>query len=157
MWSYGCVLAELLLGSPMFPSATGADHLVEIIKVLGSPSQSDLKKMNPNYQEFQFPNIHPHVLSSLFPPKTNKDAIDIVQVLLKYDPEVRPSAMEVVILPFLLPTLARSSYRMPERKSEKIPRSFLMFTADEKRVAMDVGEGCKDTLLAAEAAAMSES
>ena len=32
-WSAGCVLAELLLGVPLFPGESGVDQLVEIIKV----------------------------------------------------------------------------------------------------------------------------
>lgn len=34
VWSAGCVLAELLLGQPIFPGDSGVDQLVEIIKVL---------------------------------------------------------------------------------------------------------------------------
>ena len=33
VWSAGCVLAELLLGVPLFPGESGVDQLVEIIKV----------------------------------------------------------------------------------------------------------------------------
>ncbi|KAF5405000.1 Glycogen synthase kinase 3 [Paragonimus heterotremus] len=33
IWSSGCVLAELLLGQPIFPGDSGVDQLVEIIKV----------------------------------------------------------------------------------------------------------------------------
>lgn len=33
VWSAGCVLAELLLGQPIFPGDSGVDQLVEIIKV----------------------------------------------------------------------------------------------------------------------------
>lgn len=33
VWSVGCVMAELLLGSPLFPGESGVDQLVEIIKV----------------------------------------------------------------------------------------------------------------------------
>ncbi|CAN4125797.1 unnamed protein product [Withania somnifera] len=33
MWSAGCVMAELLLGQPLFPGESGVDQLVEIIKV----------------------------------------------------------------------------------------------------------------------------
>ncbi|MEQ2177095.1 Glycogen synthase kinase-3 beta [Goodea atripinnis] len=33
IWSAGCVLAELLLGQPIFPGDSGVDQLVEIIKV----------------------------------------------------------------------------------------------------------------------------
>ncbi|XP_022684228.1 glycogen synthase kinase-3 homolog MsK-3-like, partial [Setaria italica] len=34
VWSAGCVLAELLLGQPLFPGDSGVDQLVEIIKVI---------------------------------------------------------------------------------------------------------------------------
>jgi serine/threonine protein kinase len=34
VWSHGCVFAELLLGSPIFPGSSGVDQLVEIIKIL---------------------------------------------------------------------------------------------------------------------------
>ena len=33
VWSAGCVLAELLLGQPIFPGDSSVDQLVEIIKV----------------------------------------------------------------------------------------------------------------------------
>ncbi|XP_021846395.1 alpha-mannosidase At3g26720 isoform X2 [Spinacia oleracea] len=33
IWSRSCVLAELLLGQPLFPGESGVDQLVEIIKV----------------------------------------------------------------------------------------------------------------------------
>ena len=60
VWSAGCVLAELLLGQPIFPGDSGVDQLVEIIKVLGTPSRDQIHEMNPNYTEFKFPQIKPH-------------------------------------------------------------------------------------------------
>lgn len=33
------------------------DQLVEIIKVLGTPSREQIKTMNPNYMEHKFPQI----------------------------------------------------------------------------------------------------
>ncbi|KAL8142667.1 hypothetical protein V2J09_015699 [Rumex salicifolius] len=33
IWSAGCVLAELMLGQPLFPGESGVDQLVEIIKI----------------------------------------------------------------------------------------------------------------------------
>ncbi|KAG5034992.1 hypothetical protein AAZX31_04G126300 [Glycine max] len=38
MWSTGCVLAELLLGQPLFPGENAIDQLEHIIKVLGTPT-----------------------------------------------------------------------------------------------------------------------
>lgn len=60
VWSTGCVMAELLLGQPLFPGESGIDQLVEIIKVLGTPSRDDIRCMNPNYMEHKFPQIKPH-------------------------------------------------------------------------------------------------
>lgn len=60
VWSAGCVLAELLLGQPIFPGDSGVDQLVEIIKVLGTPTREQIREMNPNYTEFKFPQIKSH-------------------------------------------------------------------------------------------------
>lgn len=60
VWSAGCVLAELLLGQPIFPGESGVDQLVEIIKVLGTPTRGQIREMNPNYTEFKFPQIKSH-------------------------------------------------------------------------------------------------
>jgi serine/threonine protein kinase len=39
VWSVGCVIAELICGQPIFPGDSGVDQLVEIIKILGTPSR----------------------------------------------------------------------------------------------------------------------
>ena len=44
-------MAELMLGQPLFPGESGIDQLVEIIKVLGTPTREQIKTMNPNYME----------------------------------------------------------------------------------------------------------
>lgn len=55
VWSVGCVIAELMLGQPLYPGESGVDQLVEIIKVLGTPTREQIQAMNPNYTEFKFP------------------------------------------------------------------------------------------------------
>ncbi|XP_023705269.1 protein kinase shaggy isoform X5 [Cryptotermes secundus] len=66
VWSAGCVLAELLLGQPIFPGDSGVDQLVEIIKVLGTPTREQIREMNPNYTEFKFPQIKSHPWQKVF-------------------------------------------------------------------------------------------
>ncbi|GMI33178.1 hypothetical protein TeGR_g2962, partial [Tetraparma gracilis] len=44
VWSQGCVGAELLLGQPLFPGDSGVDQLVEIIKVLGTPTREEVRE-----------------------------------------------------------------------------------------------------------------
>ena len=60
IWSAGCVFAELMLGQPIFPGDSGVDQLVEIIKVLGTPTKEQIRQMNSNYTEFKFPQIKAH-------------------------------------------------------------------------------------------------
>jgi serine/threonine protein kinase len=156
MWSYGCVLAELLLGSPIFPGGSGVDHLVEIIKVLGSPSKEELRRMNPNYQDFKFPNIQAHALSSVFPEGTNVHAVSLCEDLLRYGPERRSGAVEVLFCPFHLPVLSDKAYRMPEGSAalagQPLPAEFLAFTETDKQAAAALGEEYVDALTAAAAA-----
>lgn len=39
------------------PGLLRIDQLVEIIKVLGTPTREQIKTMNPNYMEHKFPQI----------------------------------------------------------------------------------------------------
>jgi serine/threonine protein kinase len=83
------VLAELLLGQPIFPGDSGVDQLVEIIKVLGTPTRDQIQQMNPNYTEFRFPQIRAHPWNRVFRPRTPADAIELVSRLLEYTPAGR--------------------------------------------------------------------
>ncbi|KAJ6338643.1 hypothetical protein OIU76_008167 [Salix suchowensis] len=100
IWSAGCVLAELLLGQPLFPGESGVDQLVEIIKVLGTPTREEIKCMNPNYTEFKFPQIKAHPWHKIFHKRMPPEAVDLVSRLLQYSPNLRSTALEALIHPF---------------------------------------------------------
>ncbi|KAL7409221.1 Pkinase-domain-containing protein [Mrakia frigida] len=110
IWSTGCVMAELMLGQPLFPGESGIDQLVEIIKVLGTPTRDQIKTMNPNYMEHKFPAIKPHPFSKVFRPRTAPDAIDLISKLLEYTPGDRLSAYETMTHPFF------DELRLPDGK-----------------------------------------
>uniref|UniRef100_A0A8C6XAN6 Glycogen synthase kinase-3 beta n=1 Tax=Naja naja TaxID=35670 RepID=A0A8C6XAN6_NAJNA len=90
VWSAGCVLAELLLGQPIFPGDSGVDQLVEIIKVRGE----QIREMNPNYTEFKFPQIKAHPWTKVFRPRTPPEAIALCSRLLEYTPTARLTPLE---------------------------------------------------------------
>jgi len=100
VWSVGCVMAELLLGQPLFPGESGVDQLVEIIKVLGTPTRDEIHAMNPNYTEFKFPQIKAHPWSKVFSKRMPADAIDLVSKLLQYSPSQRTTAIAALCHPF---------------------------------------------------------
>lgn len=49
VWSAGCCIAELFNGEPLFLGESAVDQLVEIIKVLGTPSKEQVLQMNSSY------------------------------------------------------------------------------------------------------------
>ncbi|KAL5670105.1 hypothetical protein ACJX0J_022326, partial [Zea mays] len=100
VWSAGCVLAELLLGQPLFPGESGVDQIVEIIKVLGTPTREEIKCMNPNYTEFKFPQIKAHSWHKIFHKRMPAEAVDLVPRLLQYSPKLRSTALEALVHPF---------------------------------------------------------
>jgi glycogen synthase kinase 3 beta len=94
VWSAGCVAAELLLGHPLFPGESGVDQLVEIIKVLGTPTREEVEAMNRAYTEFKFPQIKPYPWGKIFRSRTPPEAIDLISKLLQYVPSMRVTAIE---------------------------------------------------------------
>ncbi|GAY54298.1 hypothetical protein CUMW_155630 [Citrus unshiu] len=100
IWSAGCVLAELLLGQPLFPGENAVDQLVEIIKVLGTPTREEIRCMNPNYTDFRFPQIKAHPWHKVFHKRMPPEAIDLASRLLQYSPSLRCTALEACAHPF---------------------------------------------------------
>lgn len=131
VWSAGCVLAELLLGQPIFPGDSGVDQLVEIIKVLGTPTREQIREMNPNYSEFKFPQIKAHPWTKVFRPRTPPEAIQLVSRLLEYTPSARIQPMEACAHAFF-DELRDPSSRLPN--SRELPPLF-NFTATEVAIA----------------------
>jgi serine/threonine protein kinase len=93
IWSQGCVASELLLGQPLFPGDSGVDQLVEIIKVLGTPTREEIRAMNSNYTEFKFPQIKGRQWRRVFRNQP-EEAIDYIASTLAYTPEDRILPLE---------------------------------------------------------------
>ncbi|CAG8447921.1 12475_t:CDS:2 [Ambispora leptoticha] len=134
VWSTGCVMAELMLGQPLFPGESGIDQLVEIIKVLGTPTKEQIKTMNPNYMEHKFPQIKPHPFSKVFRARTPTDAIDLISRLLEYTPSHRLTAIEAMVHPFF-DELRNPETRLPNGK--ELPKLF-DFTVRELSIRPDL-------------------
>ncbi|KAI1287424.1 Glycogen synthase kinase-3 beta [Halotydeus destructor] len=130
VWSAGCVVAELLLGQPIFPGDSGVDQLVEIIKVLGTPTREQIREMNKNYTEFKFPQIRAHPWQKVFKTRTSPEAIDLVAKLLEYTPSARMTPLEACAHPFF-DELRTDGTRLPT--SIELPPLF-NFTSHELKI-----------------------
>lgn len=94
LWCAGCVFGEMLLGQPLFTGKDGINQLVEIMKVLGTPTAADLKAMNPHFPDYKFsPEMPPLKWNEMFP-KGEKLALEMVGSLLRYNPSSRLTPMQ---------------------------------------------------------------
>jgi serine/threonine protein kinase len=142
IWSMGCVMAELLLGNPLFPGDSGVDQLIEIIKILGTPTKEQIQAMNPNHTSFKFPQIKPHPWNKVFRNKAPAEAIDLVSQFLRYDPKTRVTAFGCLAHAFF-DELRDPNARLPNGKA--LPESIFNFTEEELRMMDDMG--LRDKLL----------
>lgn len=57
MWSGGCVVAEMFLSEPIFRGSSREDQMIEIIKILGTPSKDQLREMKVYEAPFRLPKL----------------------------------------------------------------------------------------------------
>lgn len=103
MWSVGCILAELLIGRPLFNCAFPRYQLQAILAVIGTPEEKDCdwienrrlyEDLRPS-DEFKsrindkFQGHHPY-------------AVDLLKKLLTFNPNKRINAEKALIHPFVI-------------------------------------------------------
>mmetsp|Transcript_30598 Transcript_30598/g.22685 ORF Transcript_30598/g.22685 Transcript_30598/m.22685 type:complete len:132 (-) Transcript_30598:53-448(-) len=121
-----------MLGQPLFPGQSGVDQLVEIIKILGTPTKEQILSMNPEYKEYKFPNIKALPWDKVFK-KSPAEAVRFVARLLAYDPALRPTPLAALLDPYF-DELRNQATRLPN--GMPLPPLF-NFTAEEAAVAKD--------------------
>ena len=100
LWSAGCVIAEMLLGQPLFSGDSNPEQLLSIIQILGTPSRQDLIAMNPQLTQVDLPPLPPLSWRSAFRASTDPLAIDLISKLCVYNPASRLSGYQALMHPF---------------------------------------------------------
>lgn len=123
MWSTGCVLGEMLIGSPLFQGDSNINQLIEIIKVLGCPTNQEITEMNPNHDmnKFQLPKIAGKTLQKVLRYYTAKvftsagylgdHFIDLMKKVLTYSPAKRLTPAQALAHPFFNELREEKLYR----------------------------------------------
>ncbi|XP_032444713.1 mitogen-activated protein kinase 12b isoform X5 [Xiphophorus hellerii] len=117
IWSAGCIMAEMLLGKPLFKGNDHLDQLREIMKITGTPTPDFVLKLQSqdarNYIR-SLPKVPKKDLPSIFS-KASSNAVSVLEKMLLLDPDSRASASEALELPFF------SEFRDVEEESEALP------------------------------------
>ena len=129
VWSTGCVIAEMVTGQPVFPGESASDQLVEIIKILGTPTRQQILEMNPENNEFKFPNIKQFPWQKIFKGKNMpEEYIDFIGKLLVYEPNLRLKPLKALLHPFF-DELRDKNTVLPN--GEVLPRELFEFNSEE--------------------------
>ncbi|XP_063722108.1 cyclin-dependent kinase 1-like isoform X2 [Symsagittifera roscoffensis] len=93
LWSIGVILYEMLNKSYMFTGDCEIDQLYKIFQVLGTPNENVWKGVGllKYFDEFVFPQWEPQSWDSILT-RPNKEAADLLKLLLTYNPSRRISA-----------------------------------------------------------------
>jgi mitogen-activated protein kinase 15 len=101
MWSIGCILGELIGGKPMFPGTSTLNQLERVMEVSGRPT-GDLAAISPHAETMigNIPVAKQKPLKELYP-QASKDAIDLMEKTLHFNPEKRLSADDAMKHPYV--------------------------------------------------------
>jgi serine/threonine protein kinase len=129
VWSIGCCIVEIILQHPLFPGESATDQLVQIIKILGTPTKQQILEMNPQYKEFKFPIVKQYPWIKLFRGKiVDEDYIDLISKLLTYEPNNRLTPLKALLHPFF-DELRMEDVILP--CGDNVPKDLFIFTKDE--------------------------
>ena len=102
IWSIGCIIAELLGRTPLFPGEDFLDQVQRIISVLGTPSTEDMKYIG-NKDAIKYikslPKRSKQKWINLFPSIT-PELSDLLTKMLCFNPDKRITVEECLLHPF---------------------------------------------------------
>lgn len=102
IWSAGCILYEMIARKPLFQCKNVTHQLPTIVKTIGSPTESDLHFVH-NQKQIEYINSLTKVDEvdwEKLVAKGTSDEVDLIKMMLKWDPSKRISVEEAMKHPY---------------------------------------------------------
>ena len=102
IWSIGCIFAEILSGRPLFPGKNVVHQLEIITDLLGTPHPDQIAKVRNEKARRFLSNmrVKPKIPFAQRFPKAAASALPLLERLLAFDPDDRPTAEEALADPY---------------------------------------------------------
>lgn len=104
MWSIGCILGEMLLGTPIFPGTSTFNQLERILKYIPTPSKLDVDSIHSHYGPSVIERASSGQKKSLedLIPNISRESLDLIKRLLQFNPNKRITADEALTHPYVV-------------------------------------------------------
>ncbi|XP_050783305.1 cyclin-dependent kinase 20 isoform X3 [Gopherus flavomarginatus] len=115
LWAVGCIFAELLNNSPLFPGENDIEQLCCVLRVLGTPSQRIWPEITelPDYNKISFKDNPPIPLEEVLPDAPPL-ALQLLKHFLVYPSRERVKAAQALLHPyFFTPPLPTHHSELP--------------------------------------------
>lgn len=101
IFALGCIMAELYMLAPIFNGTSEIDQVYKICSILGTPTH---KNWSEGFQlaakiGLTFPQFQPTSLASIMP-NASPDAIQLMTEMLRFDPQKRITAAQILQHPY---------------------------------------------------------
>ena len=102
VWAVGCILAEMIIGKPLFPGTSTLDQLTRVLEVTGRPGDEDIRSIKSTFAVTMLESIRqpsggrppPSLATRL--PKATPDMIDFMQKCFQFNPLKRATVVELL-------------------------------------------------------------
>jgi len=120
IWAVGCIMAELYTFRPLFPGNSEIDEIFKICSVLGTPDKRDWPEGHKlaASMNFKFPQFSATPLASIIP-QASKEAVSLMEDMLRWDPKKRPSAEKALRYPYFQGTVKQSASHILEQSLQR--------------------------------------
>nr|XP_042701718.1 cyclin-dependent kinase 20 isoform X5 [Chrysemys picta bellii] len=115
LWAVGCIFAELLNNSPLFPGENDIEQLCCVLRVLGTPSPRVWPEITelPDYNKISFKDNPPIPLEEVLP-DAPPQALQLLERFLVYPSRERVRAAQALLHPyFFTPPLPAHHSELP--------------------------------------------
>jgi len=101
IFACGVIMAELYTLRPLFPGSSEADEIYRICSVMGTPTQTTWPEglKLASAMSFRFPQFAQTPLSKIVT-GASPEALDLLQMMLAWDPNKRPTAVQCLQHPY---------------------------------------------------------